>query len=599
MRVLLLFGLILFSAYAYSQPSNVEIKEVDGKKFYVHQVVNGNTLWGLQQTYKVAADDIVKANPVVTDGLKEGQTILIPVNSEQVVKEVKLKNYKVKSRETLYAISREFETTIDNLIALNPELEAGLKKGQIIKVPDNGSNTEEPSVEITSHNPFIVDTVLINTETETKSLTFSDTTVVHTVLDHETLYTIARRFMVSLEELMAINNMTSTIINPGQELIIPVKNEAFTNVVIKEVPSDLSDSVTKLPVYAEKDVYNIALVMPFFVEHGRGYSQYVSDLATQYYMGTMMAVDSLEKLGLNAKLYVYDTRNDSAHVVKILKGEEFSTMDLIIGPLYGVTVPVVAKYCKANKIRMVCPFAIDNSILKGNPYVHASVTSDYTLFNGLGKFCAKTDLVDRIVMIKPKDKGGKANYESVRKAFMDHQVNGVSPTIVEATYDNFTSYVEKGSKVALVYPTRNKSSAIRFMSKVNIKGVKSKADEIVVFGTKDWVGIEDLNNVYKNKYNFHYPSPNFLDYYDTSAVHLNLEYRKRFKTDMTKTAFQGFDVFMHFVPKFFMKNSDFELIMNDIELRQSNVGGGFENGNTFIVEQENFELIRIEKIESK
>ena len=60
-----------------------------------------------------------------------------------------------------------------------------------------------------------------------------------------------------------------------------------------------------------------SLFLPFFLEYGPGYSEYVANLSAQFYMGAMLAVDTLEAKGLNAKIHVFDTRNDSITIAKL------------------------------------------------------------------------------------------------------------------------------------------------------------------------------------------------------------------------------------------------------------------------------------------
>ena len=107
-------------------------------------------MYGLQRTYGVAIEDIVKANSGELDGgLKVGQEIKIPVAEELTeVEVVETSDYKVKGGETLYGISRKFNTTVDELIKLNPGVENGISKGQIIKVPGKAIDEPEEVVEV-------------------------------------------------------------------------------------------------------------------------------------------------------------------------------------------------------------------------------------------------------------------------------------------------------------------------------------------------------------------------------------------------------------------------------------------------------------------
>jgi LysM repeat protein len=540
----------------------------------------------------VSIEEIQDANPGLTENLSEGQKILIPLGKDE-----KTIEYTVENKETLYGISRKFNTSVKKLKELNPILKMeGLQKDQVIEVPapprefaaidpEKNQINEEPKE---SFNPFIKQDSIISNE---KVRTFSDTTVIHTVLPHETLYSISKRFMVSVDELMRVNKLPNSAISEGQKLIIPVQNEEFSNVQVKDVDPFIEDAIDSVSKIAEKSEYGIALMMPFFVEHGPGYSQYISDISTQFYMGALLAVDSLKNMGLNAKLYVYDTKNDTSRVKQILRKPEFSNIDVIIGPLYGKTIPVVAEYSKRTGVKMVCPLNVEKKVLRNNPNVFASVPSDVTLFNGVAKYLAGSDY-NRVVLIRPSEKEGGLVAESFKSTYLNVAQNGVSPSISDADEVNFKDFVKKGSRVAFVYPSDEKVKVIKFMSRLNSAAILSKEDEVTVFGTKDWVNFEEINNVYKNKYSFHYPGPNYLDYYTDELVEMNKGFRTRFNTDLSKISIQAYDITTFFSCYFFGLEGKCKSLMNNFNLVQIDKGDGFENRSVFIVEQESFELVK-------
>ena len=134
MRRLLVLFVLLHSSFLWAQPGISPQKEVNGVMFYVHTVEDGNSLWGLQRVYGVEIEEILKFNPGLTEGLSLGQEIVIPV-SDFISPQTVTEEYKVKKGETLYGLSRKFDVSLDTLIALNPELVEGLKRGQKLKIP--------------------------------------------------------------------------------------------------------------------------------------------------------------------------------------------------------------------------------------------------------------------------------------------------------------------------------------------------------------------------------------------------------------------------------------------------------------------------------
>ncbi|MFT6280555.1 MAG: LysM repeat protein [Salibacteraceae bacterium] len=598
MRIIIFLFVLLSSSQSFAQPGVAPQKEVGGVMSYIHTVESGNTLWGLQQMYGVKVEDIMSNNPNLSEGLSVGQKIIIPVpNYVKPLPETS--EYKVKKGETLYGLSRKFNTTVDELIKINPELSEGLKKGQLIQAP--GKIEPEFAAEIVPDiidepvpNPFVADTIAETQETVTVS--FSDSIVRHSVMSHETMYSISKRFMVSIEKIMEINKLSTTRLSEGQVLIIPVKSERITKVPVKPVP-DVYDPDDSEPLNFDiKKRYKIAVILPLHLDYGPGYSKYVSSVATQYYMGASMALDSLKAMGLNADVHFFDSKNDSAAVQALVNGSEFLDVDLVIGPFFPKTQAIVAEYCKNNKIRMVCPVSSESKLLEKNRLVYASVPSNITLVTGLAQYVLRTHAQDKIILVKPTDKDDLPLYEAFRKSFHESPVLGeIRPALRETTIDGMKSYLDRSSKNIIIIPTVNKNTGVTFMNTLNRSSFKAKPDEIYVFGMKEWVDFTDINNLYKNKFNLHFGSPNFVDYYTDEMIELNRAFRRKYNTDMTKMAIQAYDVFLFYCSNFFLENQKPNLMMNNFRMEQVSESDGFENQNVYIVEQEEYELRDSEK----
>ena len=593
MRTIIFLFVLLSSSLSFAQPGVAPQKEVGGVMSYIHTVEPGNTLWGLQQMYGVKVEDIMSNNSNLNEGLSVGQKIIIPVpNYVKPLPETS--KYKVKKGETLYGLSRKFNTTVDELIKINPELSKGLKKGQLIQVPGKIESeiAEEIEPEIIDEpvpNPFVADTILETQETVTVS--FSDSIVRHNVMSHETMYSISKRFMVSIEKIMEINKLSTTRLSEGQVLVIPVKSERITKVPVKPVPDVYEPDDNEPLIFEIKERYKIAVILPLHLDYGPGYSKYVSSVATQFYMGALMALDSLKAMGLNADVHFFDSKNDSAAVQALVNGSEFLDVDLVIGPFFSKTQAIVAEYCKNNKIRMVCPVSSESKLLEKNRLVYASVPSNITLVTGLAQYVLRTHAQDKIILVKSTDKDDLPLYEAFRKSFNESPMLGESrPALRETTIDGMKSYLDRSSKNIIIIPTLDKTTGVRFMNTLNRSSFKAKPDEIYVFGMKEWVDFTDINNIYKNKFNLHFGSPNFVDYYTDEMIELNRTFRHEYNTDMSKIAVQAYDVFLFYCSNFFLENQKPNLMMNNFRMEQFSESDGYENQNVFILEQEEYEL---------
>ena len=121
---------------------NLEIHKINGKEYYIHTIEAGNTLYAVSRMYAIPIKELLKANPAAADGYAIGDRILIPL------KEVKRKDFtqtvevdgnylihKVEKKNTLYAISKEYDVDQKDIIAENPQVVDGLKEGMEIKIP--------------------------------------------------------------------------------------------------------------------------------------------------------------------------------------------------------------------------------------------------------------------------------------------------------------------------------------------------------------------------------------------------------------------------------------------------------------------------------
>lgn len=584
-----LIVLLTFVSFGvFAQPENATTEVVGGKKYYVHIVQDGNTLYGIHNLYNVSVEEIIKQNPGTEKGLVEGQKLLIPILLKTIIHEV-------ASKETLYGISKKYNVTVEAITKANPGIETGLKVGQKLTIPGVEptfiSKTQTFSTE-TPTNTSVKDTVV--SATPKYVVSFSDTIINHLVLDHETLYSISKRFMVSVEDLQKLNGLKSTKIKPGDTIKIPVKKERVEKVKVREIENVQVRKVDSTLLFPKQSNYKIALLLPFYLDKGEGASDYVTTLATEYYMGAQLAIDSLEKLGLHAKLYVFDTKNDTNAIKKLLSKPEFEGMDLIFGPLFPDKVDVVARWCKENKARMVCPVSVNTNVLKGNQVVYSAVASDVTLLKGLAEYTLKKHSSDQVILIKSSSEKDLAMYESFRTTFNTAAFVGTRPKLTEATLENFTSFMKKGVKVILVFPTNEKSLATKFMNNLNSVSGKYNSDNIFVFSTKEWVNFDAIKPQYKNKFHYTFASPSDLNYKYDQTEKLHLKYRSKYNSDMTKMAVQGFDVTLYFCADLLLGKKNNNMVMNEFEMKQRSTDSGYENINSFILQQSDYELINLQ-----
>ena len=136
-----------------------DIVVIGGAKYTVHDVAKGETLYSLARQYGVKVEDIVSANAELSDGLKAGQRIKIPVNGaietpQQATDKGETQIvHKVIKGETLYSLSQRYGVSIEDIYASNGHIKRGLKAGMLIAIPSKEASLQtlgKKDVETTS-----------------------------------------------------------------------------------------------------------------------------------------------------------------------------------------------------------------------------------------------------------------------------------------------------------------------------------------------------------------------------------------------------------------------------------------------------------------
>ncbi|RIJ36921.1 LysM peptidoglycan-binding domain-containing protein [Pontibacter oryzae] len=127
----------------------------------------------------------------------------------------------VKQGETLYSISRMYAVTVNDLTRWNDLGDAPLKMGQELLIAEPLMQPET--------SPF-TDTDEDDAE-DVPATMLSTSTAYHTVIAGETLYSISKKYNVSLEQLRQWNNLPDNSLKLGQELRVKAPAKAANTLV--------------------------------------------------------------------------------------------------------------------------------------------------------------------------------------------------------------------------------------------------------------------------------------------------------------------------------------------------------------------------------
>lgn len=601
-RLIFILGLFIFTN-SWAQERVVK----DGKSYIVHEVVRGNTIYSLSVLYKVTDSELIALNPILKDGLKIGQQILIPVNnSEDSTNQSK---HVVQSKETLFGISRKYGCDVTSLLDLNPWANKGIKPGDEIILPQttkqeiNESNESIDSVNLNN-------SVNENAEKNHQALIYNDSIVKYTVKKGETLYSISKRFLVSIDTIMKVNRLSNQTISMGDELLIPLKKENDQKIIVRPIKflSDSSLSFFPLPT---KDKYIISVLLPFDLKsYGKIINgtydnqtkiEVTNEAGLDFFMGFSMALDSLVNLGLNSDIHIFDTEGNSEKLKNILSSPELLQSDLVIGPIVHENIKLVSDWGRENEKITLFPTNTSTANIENNPNAILIVPSELTLIEGMAKFLAKNHWDDQILLIEsdlPENKTKIDFFERRFKSELDSLSNSklirVKPNSITA--GGLSSVIDLDTLNIFLNFSNNVQEIMRFVNVLNTVKNNNSRMKFFVVGNRSWLNTSAFNSYYKNKFNFHFANPTNLcpDKLEFNSFQQN--FRNKYNTDASPAAFQGFDVALQMISSMCL-GMDIQMgLTNQIDLQRVSAVDGWENKTSFIISQNNFELVLKEVI---
>ncbi|MFT5306564.1 MAG: LysM repeat protein [Chitinophagales bacterium] len=140
----------------------------------------------------------------------------------------------VQKSQTAYGLSKMYKVSVGEIYKYNPTSKDGLSIGEVLYIP----SSKKPTTKVT---PVVVTAPVEGLQNEV----FEDTTeLTHVVKSGETLYFIAKKYSISLENLKAANTGASANLKIGDKLTIPLDKVNKNNVVNPIVKNPINPTVS-------------------------------------------------------------------------------------------------------------------------------------------------------------------------------------------------------------------------------------------------------------------------------------------------------------------------------------------------------------------
>lgn len=403
-------------------PVAKKVEQVADSKRKTHLVQAKETVFGISRLYNVSVQDLYQWNPELErNGLKANSnlfvspaatttatdqtanvTVMLPATKAVTPVDKAQVGYKeidIEPRQTLYSLAVEYQTSVQKLMELNPELSEGLKSGQKIKVPTTGKSVAEA--------PKTSETKPVGSSAQENQ---AYNTI--TIEPKQTLFSIAKEYNLSVDELIEMNpDLRKGGLQIGMELNIPstggapVKSTTTEPKWSVEPSGAFVDLTTSVDRYTAKE---LVLLLPFNTSrigdniNDRMKTDGFLNMTMDFYLGAKLAIDKATRMGLPLTVKVFDSNEtkNSSDVKRILQGEGISKAEVVIGPFFQSNVDEAVKALPNSDIVLVSPLSNE----KANPSPQLVQTMPYgdVLKQALLEYFSKGDSKITVIVDEKK-----------------------------------------------------------------------------------------------------------------------------------------------------------------------------------------------------
>ncbi len=579
-----------FTFFVLSLSAQTKI-EIDGKTFYTYNVKAGESLYSISKLFKVSVEDILVYNPSSKDGIQAGQVLNIPVKwsnrnlklpqqSEPqpvIVKPVETTQvqnrafkHTIQRGETLFSIARMYNTSTEAILSINPSAKDGIYVGDTLDIPQKSAATQPTE----GYYRF------------------------HTIQPKETLYSLARAYKVSPEQIMAANpGLSSETFLIGRTIRIPSSGSndwANDNNDVVTQERRAQELLNKQLEMKSLNVIRVGLLLPFLDNTSQ------NDYRLQeYYEGMLLAVKEMKEKGANIEMFVFETgkAEETQKLEGLLSTSEMKNLNLIIGGFSESEINVLSRFSKENNIKYVIPFSSKNNEVLYNPNIfQVNSPLSYVFDEAANAYCQSMKDAN-IIFVNVPGKLDKSEFvntlqKELKRKNISFKTIEQDANLMQSIQNSYMA----GMRTAIV-PTSGDKAALKQILDT-IKKIKSATSDATfsLYGYPEW---QTYGNSYKSdfhKIGAYIYSSFFVDEQDSQVrsfeQNFNNWYKRKLLNTYPKYGILGYDTGLYFLTALYNGGDHFERNINKVKINniqlvfdfeRVNSWGGFINNGLYII----------------
>jgi hypothetical protein len=311
----------------------------------------------------------------------------------------------------------------------------------------------------------------------------------------------------------------------------------------------------------KKDKYNVGVFFPFFVDEVDYEEESSNSFVIALYQGIKAAVAALIDQGIEINLFAYDTKKDPVTTAALLEQEEVKGMDLIIGPLYAATIPLVAEFARAHQINLFNPLSENTDVVGDNPFVFLFKSSLETQARKAAEFTLQNSNQEINVGIVYGTSKADAMQAHTYKRCIEHNTGKEVALMLSITPEEVQNSLnvlrEAGEGVGAEQATKNKELIsldglthlyVAAKDELTVANVLStvtmlKASPCII-GHEEWLRHSSFTFDQLKQHRLYLVAPDYIDYTKAGIHEFRSSFYDRFAQYPTTYACIGYDMML-------------------------------------------------------
>lgn len=302
--------------------------------------------------------------------------------------------------------------------------------------------------------------------------------------------------------------------------------------------------------WEKKNRYSMSLVLPFSTDESEleklmlqeNITGYQPLAALEFYEGALMALDTLDSLGVALDVHVFNHFKDSSLTAALFSTPEIRSSDVIIGPVFNEGLKAAAAVACKQEAFLISPLSPNHQFTDSNRFFLMSNPEASVQLRAMLKEVRAVYPSANIICVYRNDKPAEVKLASEFKQAFTISAAGSGMQLKEVyNYTGIIDALAANDNFVFIasFDELHSNGLIRDLSKA------SREKPITLLGLPHMLSYESVSIDYYENLHFTYPTSYYADRLSPRVKSFQEGFSSRFQTRPSDFACRGYDLVLY------------------------------------------------------